>query len=134
MFQTAQLSAAAQSGDIGVHQQGAAAAVFGQEAVQVVSAEAQAFKGPVSALLTRHTPLGAPDRGTASTGITTAHLHLLSAHESCIAVIVNVYLITGEMGATSILALVASQSQLVTTTTPTQARQVVFCYSCSFRS
>lgn len=94
--QTAQLSTAAQSSDIGVHQQGAAAAVFGQEAVQVVSAEAQAFKGPVSALLTSHTTLGAPDRGTAS---------------------------TGEAGATSILALVASQIQLVTTTTPTQARQ-----------
>lgn len=134
MFQTAQLSAAAQRGDIGVHQLGAAAAVFGQEAVQVISAEAQAFKGPLSALLTSHTTLGAPDGGTASTGITTAHFHLLSAHESCIAVSVNVYLITGQMGAASILALVASQRKLVTTTTPTQAHQVVFYYSCSFRS
>jgi len=117
-----------------VHQQGATAAMFGQEAVQVISAEVQAFKGPVSALLTSHTTLGAPDRGTASTGIITAHFHLLSAHESCIAVSVNVCLITGEMGAASILALVAAQRKLVTTTTPTQAHRVVFCYSGSFRS
>ncbi|XP_016340069.1 RNA-binding protein 10-like [Sinocyclocheilus anshuiensis] len=94
--QTAQLSAAAQSGDIGVHQQGAAAAVFGLEAVQVVSAETQAFKGPVPALLTSHTTLGATDGGTAS---------------------------TGETGATSILALAASHTQLITTTTSTQAHQ-----------
>ncbi|XP_016369148.1 RNA-binding protein 10-like [Sinocyclocheilus rhinocerous] len=94
--QTAQLSAAAQSGDIGVHQQGAAAAVFGQEAVQVVSAETQAFKGRVPALLTSHTTLGATDGGTAS---------------------------TGETGATSILALAASHTQLITTTTSTQAHQ-----------
>lgn len=73
LFQTTQ------SGEISVHQQGPAAALFGQEAVQVVSAEAQAFKGPVSAVLTSHTIIGAPDRGTVSTGIITAHLHLLSA-------------------------------------------------------
>ncbi|XP_018935902.1 RNA-binding protein 10-like isoform X2 [Cyprinus carpio] len=85
-----------QSGDISVHQQGPAAALFGQEAVQVVSAEAQAFKGPVSAVLTSHTILGAPDRGTVS---------------------------TGEAGATSILALTASQTQLVSTTTSQQASQ-----------
>uniref|UniRef100_A0A8C1CTP9 RNA binding motif protein 10 n=1 Tax=Cyprinus carpio carpio TaxID=630221 RepID=A0A8C1CTP9_CYPCA len=121
--QKTQLSAAAQSGDIGVHQQGAAA-VFGQEAVQVVSAEAQAFKGPVSALLTSHTTLGATDGGTASTGITAAHLHLL-ANESCIAVSVNLYLITGETGTTSILALAASQTQLISTTTSTQAHQAL---------
>uniref|UniRef100_A0A8C1VN53 RNA binding motif protein 10 n=1 Tax=Cyprinus carpio TaxID=7962 RepID=A0A8C1VN53_CYPCA len=95
--QTTQLSAAAQSGDIGVHQQGAAA-VFGQEAVQVVSADAQAFKGPVSALLTSHTTLGATDGGTTS---------------------------TGETGTTSILALAASQTQLITTTTSTQAHQAL---------
>ncbi len=117
-----------------MHQQRVAAAVFGQEAVQVISAEAQAFKRPVSALLTSHTTLGAPDGGTASTGITTAHFHLLSAHESCIAVSVNVCLITGEMDAASILALVAAQRKLVPTTTPMQAHQVVFCFSCSFRS
>ncbi|KTG06796.1 hypothetical protein cypCar_00037469 [Cyprinus carpio] len=96
--QKTQLSAAAQSGDIGVHQQGAAA-VFGQEAVQVVSAEAQAFKGPVSALLTSHTTLGATDGGTAS---------------------------TGETGTTSILALAASQTQLISTTTSTQAHQYYY--------
>ncbi|XP_018921840.1 RNA-binding protein 10 isoform X1 [Cyprinus carpio] len=95
--QKTQLSAAAQSGDIGVHQQGAAA-VFGQEAVRVVSADAQAFKGPVSALLTSHTTLGATDGGTAS---------------------------TGETGTTSILALAASQTQLITTTTSTQAHQAL---------
>lgn len=96
--QTAQVSAAAQRGDIGVHQQRVAAAVFGQEAVQVISAEAQAFKRPVSALLTSHTTLGAPDGGTAS---------------------------TGEMGAASILALVAAQRKLVPTTTPMQAHQAL---------
>ncbi|KAI2649985.1 RNA-binding protein 5 [Labeo rohita] len=64
--QTAQLVGAAQSGDISVHQQGAAA-VFGQEVVQVVSAEAQAFKVPVPALLTSHATLGASDGGSAST-------------------------------------------------------------------
>ncbi|XP_016098107.1 RNA-binding protein 10-like isoform X1 [Sinocyclocheilus grahami] len=90
--QTAQLSAVAQSGDIGVHQQGAAAAVFGQ----VVSAETQAFKGRVPALVTSHTTLGATDGGTAS---------------------------TGETGATSILPLAASHTQLITTTTSTQAHQ-----------
>ncbi|KAK2885910.1 hypothetical protein Q8A67_016747 [Cirrhinus molitorella] len=94
--QTAQLAGAAQSGDISVHQQGAAAAVFGQEAVQVISAEAQAFKGPVPALLTSHTTLGASDGGTTS---------------------------TGETGATSLLVLAASQTQLVATTNSTQANQ-----------
>ncbi|RXN28284.1 RNA-binding 10-like isoform X2 [Labeo rohita] len=93
--QTAQLVGAAQSGDISVHQQGAAA-VFGQEVVQVVSAEAQAFKVPVPALLTSHATLGASDGGSAS---------------------------TGETGATSILALAASQTQLVATTTSTLANQ-----------
>ncbi|XP_052449769.1 RNA-binding protein 10-like isoform X2 [Carassius gibelio] len=81
--QTSQLSAAAQSGDVSVHQQGAAAAVFGQEPVQVFSAEAQAFKGPVPALLTSHTTLGVTDGGTA-----------------CI----------GERGPTAILKLAASQT------------------------
>ncbi|XP_016363086.1 RNA-binding protein 10-like isoform X2 [Sinocyclocheilus anshuiensis] len=91
--QTAQFSAAAQSGDISVHQQGAAAALFGQEALQVVSAEAQAFKEPVPAVLTSHTTLGAPGGGRVS---------------------------TGEAGATSILA---SQTQLVATTSFKQASQ-----------
>ncbi|XP_016092134.1 RNA-binding protein 10-like [Sinocyclocheilus grahami] len=92
--QTAQFSAAAQSSDISVHQQGAAAAsLFGQGALQVVSAEAQAFKEPVPAVLTSYTTLGAPGGGRES---------------------------TGEAGATSILA---SQTQLVATTTFKQASQ-----------
>ncbi|XP_051736892.1 RNA-binding protein 10 isoform X1 [Ctenopharyngodon idella] len=93
--QTAQLSGAAPSGDFSVHQQGAAA-VFGQEAVQGVRVEAQPFKGPAAVVLTSHTSLGTPDGGTTS---------------------------TGETGATSILALTASQTQLVATTTSTQANQ-----------
>uniref|UniRef100_A0A672RNN1 RNA binding motif protein 10 n=1 Tax=Sinocyclocheilus grahami TaxID=75366 RepID=A0A672RNN1_SINGR len=62
-----------------VTQQGAAAAsLFGQGALQVVSAEAQAFKEPVPAVLTSYTTLGAPGGGRESTGIITACLHLLS--------------------------------------------------------
>ncbi|XP_056126698.1 RNA-binding protein 10 isoform X4 [Rhinichthys klamathensis goyatoka] len=93
--QTAQLSGAAVSGEFSVHQQGAAA-VFGQEAVLGVSAEVQHFKGPAAAGLTSHTLFGAPGGGTTS---------------------------TGETGATSILALTASHTQLVATTTSTQANQ-----------
>uniref|UniRef100_A0A8C1UI13 RNA binding motif protein 10 n=1 Tax=Cyprinus carpio TaxID=7962 RepID=A0A8C1UI13_CYPCA len=61
------------------------------------------------------------------------HSSLTSAvsHGSCIGVSVSVYLTTGEAGATSILALTASQTQLVSTTTSQQASQVELCFSCS---
>ncbi|XP_067302931.1 RNA-binding protein 10 isoform X2 [Pseudorasbora parva] len=94
--QTAQLSGAAAGGDFSVHPQGASA-VFGQEALQGVGAEAQPFKRLAAAGLTSHTPLGTLDGGTTS---------------------------TGETGATSILALAASQAQLVATTTSTHVSQV----------
>lgn len=42
--------------------------VFGQEALQGISVEAQRFKGPAVSAVTNHTSLLTLDRGNASTG------------------------------------------------------------------
>ncbi|XP_051515735.1 RNA-binding protein 10 isoform X2 [Myxocyprinus asiaticus] len=94
--QTAQLSGAAQSGDFSVHQQGAS--VFGQEAVQGVTVEAQPFKGPAAAGVTGLASSGASRGGTASTE-------------------------TEFTSVTSMLALTVSQPHIVTMGTSTQANQ-----------
>ncbi|XP_043080806.1 RNA-binding protein 10 isoform X2 [Puntigrus tetrazona] len=85
--------------DLCAHQQGAAAAAaFGQEAAQLLGADAPAFKGPASAPPSGRATLRAPDGGTAPPGIRAA---------------------SGEAGATS----VPSQTQRVTAPTSTQAQQ-----------
>ncbi|XP_051517908.1 RNA-binding protein 10-like isoform X1 [Myxocyprinus asiaticus] len=93
--QTAQLSGAAHSGDFSVHQQGAAASVFGQAGIQGFSVELQPFKEPAAALVTGHAISGSSEGGTAST----------------------------ETSVTSMLTLTASHPQSVTTATSTRANQ-----------